>query len=400
MTSKSRWMVLVLLFLMVTVAYLARMNISVALPFIADEYLWTGAQKGRIGGILLSAFLLGYGISNILFSSAGDIFGTKRTLLIAILSWSVSTSLGVVFGQVYHIFIASRVLVGLGQGILYPAAIKFIQNWFHSRERSRANASFLIGGDFANILAPLMLVPIIIATSWRIMFHLVALLGFLLAIPVWLYLKDSPSSSGNINKKIKVSKEFKNVLKKWEFWILVISYGFMVIGWWGITSWLPTYLLEAQNFSIKEMALGAAVPYVGGLIGALIGSWISDKTGKRIIITISSFLIVAFFFMIMPLIYSKLQISLILISIIFFFSWIAPNIFTLLQSIVPPEVMSTSTGFLNGISNLCGVSGPITIGIIIALTGSYNLGLIFIAIIMCAGAGVLASLWRGNSKVE
>lgn len=76
----------------------------------------------------------------------------------------------------------------------------------------------------------------------------------------------------------------------------------------------------------------------------------------------------------------------------FFLTVVGPNIFTMLQSIVPKSFIGSGTGFLNGIGNISGTLGPVLIGTILSLTGSYNLGLILIAAILITGGVSLISL--------
>ena len=63
-----------ILFLTTLAAYIARVNLSVALPFISSDYGWTSAEKGLYGGLLLGIFLVGYGVSNVILSPLIDRF--------------------------------------------------------------------------------------------------------------------------------------------------------------------------------------------------------------------------------------------------------------------------------------------------------------------------------------
>lgn len=98
----------------------------------------------------------------------------------AIFLWSIFTSVGAVSGKIYGVFIISRIVVGVGQGILFPVASKIIQDFFPFEERSRANAIYQSGGILASFLAPLLLVPLIMIASWQFSFHLIAIVGLLL----------------------------------------------------------------------------------------------------------------------------------------------------------------------------------------------------------------------------
>lgn len=388
----SRWLVVLLLLLIIVIGYLARLDISVALPFISKDYSWSQGEHGMLGGFLLGSFLISYGLSNIFLSPLVDLFGSKKSLVIAIFLWSISTSIGAIFGQIYGIFIISRIFLGIGQGILFPIASKIIQGLFPLKERSRANASYQSGGILASFLAPLLLVPLIMMSSWRLMFHFIALIGFALTIFVWIYLQDIPKqqSKSEKNRGSKFisgwRKDLESIIKKRELWILIIAASCETIAWWGVILWLPTYLIEAQGFTVEQMRFGAAVPYLAGLAGIFLGSWISDRTGRHINITIGAFLATALFFVFATLTQTKSQILIVLSLMMFFLATVGPNVFTILQFIIPKSVIGSGTGLLNGISNISGTLGPIVIGMVFTLTGAYNFSLIIIAAVLIVGA--------------
>ena len=68
-----------ILFLTTLAAYIARVNLSVALPFISDDYGWTSVEEGLYGGLLLGIFLVGYGVSNVILSPLVDRFGPRKS---------------------------------------------------------------------------------------------------------------------------------------------------------------------------------------------------------------------------------------------------------------------------------------------------------------------------------
>lgn len=333
------------------------------MPFVAKDYAWNSEQLGELGGILLGIFLVGYGFSNVLISPLVDVFGPRKSLMVAIFAWSVFTFLTGIFGLFYWMFIVARLFVGLSQGILFPSASKVTQAWFPPSSRSRMNAMYLISSFLSNLLVPLLLIPLILVTSWETMFFIVGIVGFLFLIPIWRFLRDTPKersiSSVNISPHQLLSEAKSNIREAMRLkgiWIITFSFLFTNLAWWGLSLWLLTYLIEARDFTVEQVVWGASLPYLGGIAGMLIGSWISDKSGRRVETAAAFALICAFFLGVM-----------------------APTAFTLTQGISPPRLMSSATGIVNGIANGAGVFGPILLGIAVALTSSYDVGLIMMA---------------------
>ena len=92
--------------------YLCRTCISVAIVYMYKDQ--------QIKGILLSAFYVGYTISQIPGGWLASKYGAKLVLSLAVLLWSLVTILTVVFGTIPWILFILRLLVGLAEGVNYP----------------------------------------------------------------------------------------------------------------------------------------------------------------------------------------------------------------------------------------------------------------------------------------
>jgi ACS family D-galactonate transporter-like MFS transporter len=71
----------------------------------------------------------------------------------------------------------------------------------------------------------------------------------------------------------------------------------------------------------------------------------------------------------------------------------SPVYYAIMQRIVPGPIMATGIGIDNGLANLGAAMAPAVIGFLIAATGSYLAGLLFLAVmglIGAVGAAVLA----------
>ncbi len=391
LSRRYRLGILFILVTSTTAGYLARMGVSVALPFISEQFNWTLSQQGNLGGLLLGIFLVSYGLSNLLFSPYVDAFGSKRSLAVAASAWSVSLLIAALFGGNYIIFLLSRVLLGLSQGILFPTASKVVVGWFPPRERARANSAYLAGGPIGSLLSPLLLAPLILRTSWEASFYIVAATGFTLIVPVLVFLSDRPKKgSATLSKPEGTGGSIASFVDKarvlltdGQFLIIVLVFWAMNCVWWGISLWLPTYLVEAQGISMSEMSYSATVPYLGALSGLFASSWISDLTGNRKMIVLTSLLLQPVLFLLLALLSapSRAVVLALLVTIFFANNMAVPLIFTMLQGTTSEESVGAATGVMNGLGNGLGVAGPLMIGFLVAITGSYNLALLSLGVL-------------------
>ncbi len=389
--SEYRWVILLLLFVTIMIAFMGRLSTSVALGAIGDELVWSQADTGFLGGILMGIFLVSYGFSNIVLSPNIDRHGSKVVLFCSMVGCSLAVFLGGYYGHIYSLFLASRLLLGLTQGILFPLSAKVIAGWYGVRDRGRANAIFMLGAPIGIALAPILMGPIIHAYSWQFSFYVLALIGFLLAVPILFFVEDAPYDKNTLtitrNRDIDIKKAFKKLLADPEFRLIVVGFTTVNTMYWGTTLWLPTYLEETTGISLGDQPYMAAIPYIGCIAGLLVGAWISNVTGKPSRVIVFSFLTTSMMVAIMafsPL--SGVWMAVLMLTLVFFFAQLTPTLFfTKLQNSIDTRELGSATGLMNGIANTVGVMGPVSVGVVVALSGSYRIGILCISAIALIG---------------
>jgi len=362
----------------------------VALDQIGDDLVWSEADQGILGGLLMGIFLVSYGFSNIFLSPNIDKYGSKIVLTVSLIGCSFSVFLGAFFGHIYSVFLLTRLLLGLTQGVMFPVASKVIGGWYKKEDRAKANSIFMIGSPVGVALAPMIMAPVIDAVSWEASFYLVALIGFALALPILLFMGDSPSdlkTKQTKNEDFEMKKAFKKHLKMEEFRLTVIGFTAVTSVWWGITLWVPSYLEHVHQIEISELTYIGAIPYFGAIFGLYIGSWLSDRTGKtNKIILFSLFMAGTLIALLTMLPIPGLRTALLLLFLVFLFGQLAPPLFfTKIQNTITEEELGSGTGLMNGIANFVGILGPVLVGIVVGLTSSYDYGLLSLSFIAFLG---------------
>ncbi len=399
-SARMKLIILTTLFFTAVVGYIARMSISVALKFIAIDYGWDTSQLGNLGGVLLGIFLVGYGISNIFLSPFIDKWGARNVLLISMISWSLTLFLAGALGYLYSVLLLSRFLLGLTQGVLFPSANKVTAYWFSERESARASSVFLSSATVGNVLTPLLLTPLIISVSWNFAFYFAGLLGFVLAPFVAMYIK-TPLRGDKEERALKTSSLFRTLLTSRNFVGVLTGYSAGAIIWWGLAMWLPTYLMDAVGVPAKQMSYAPTLPYLGGLLGLFVASWISDVTGRRKSVVVASFSLSTLFIIILALINTSSWLVADLLFFLIFFTadMMTPVFFALLQARVPREMVGSATGLMNGVGNGMGVIGPVLIGAIYGATHSYGLGILSMGFIAMFGVAMFHILYKEKRRL-
>jgi sugar phosphate permease len=214
-----------------------------------------------------------------------------------------------------------RLGLGLAEGPLPISMTTTINNWFPAREKGTASGIFLSAVKFGPVIVPPLCAVIISVWGWREIFYFFAVPGIALAVVWYFMVTDHPSRSRFVNaaelsyiieetgsteatqqtrpkktpawvskldRVIRARHETpletnRQVFKSWNIWGCATSYCFQL----GVSSvllaWIPTYLMTVKQFSIMNMGLVSAAPWVGAVLGNLLGGFCSDRLmgGRR-----------------------------------------------------------------------------------------------------------------------
>ena len=175
----TRQRVVLVLILLVTllVAYLDRVNVSVLLA--DNKFLTDMGIKGQPVqmGLLMTLFLIAYGISNILLSPLGDILGPRKAMSLSILLWAGALFMGGI-AATFTTMLVARLILGLGEGMHWPMQSKYVKNWFPPHERGKANAVWVVGLMAGPAITMPFLTWAIHSYGWRTSFFILVVLDW------------------------------------------------------------------------------------------------------------------------------------------------------------------------------------------------------------------------------
>lgn len=376
-----RWRLSLTLMVTLFVAYLDRMNISLALPLMATHYGWSVAETRSHGSTLLTSFYVGYGLANLFLSGAATRLGPRISLMLVILLWSTFTALGAWLSASLTVLLATRFLLGLSEGVHFPMMNVLTQRWFPVQERGRANSVWMAGLLLAICLAPVMLIPLMHAVGWQATFWLLALAGPLLSLPlVWRHVFDRPAEHPRMSAQERAHIEagadvasadphgralWRAMTRSGMLLILAsgIAYNIVAVG---LSSWLPTYFVATKGLAYADLVYATSLPYVSGVLGLALWSWLGDRTGARAAMGALGFigggaaLWMALHAATLPLSIAGFALA------VFSISAFSACEFAIVQRQLPPELMGPGAGIYNGLTTLIGGgAGPVLVSSII-----------------------------------
>jgi len=303
-SSNVRWFLIFWLFVLSAVAYLDRVNISIAGGLIAEEFHITNVQLG----LVFSSFLFGYALLQTPAGWLADRFGARRMLFVGVLWWGLFSALtaGISsrIASALTLLIVIRFLLGAGEAIIYPTSNQFVSRWIPSNERGIANGIIFAGVGIGAGITPPLISFLMAHYGWRSSFVLCALIG-LAAGAVWYFTaRDtpqshhwvSPSELASIERGLPELQREGNsgssllswlaILSSRTIWTITLAYFCFGYVAWVFFSWFYLYLAKVRGLNLKSSALYATLPFLAMAVcsplGGAIGDWITKRTNSRL----------------------------------------------------------------------------------------------------------------------
>lgn len=297
--SRVRWLLIFWMFVISAIAFLDRVNISVAGSSIAHEY---GFDFVRLGGVL-SAFNWGYALFQAPGGRLADRFGPRRILALGTVWWAVFTALTAAIPSGFRFAIATligvRFLLGVGEAVVYPAGNRLVASWIPVRERGIANGVIFAGVGAGAGFAPPLITYILLHQGWRWSFWISALIGLAGGIVWFLIARDRPEEHPSVNPEeaalIREGLPAREVQAKPVAWkgifasrdVAAVTASYFCYGYvaYIFFTWFFIYLNKVRGLNLKTSGYYSMLPFLAMAVGSSLGGWISDRVttsvGKR-----------------------------------------------------------------------------------------------------------------------
>jgi sugar phosphate permease len=295
--SKVDWRLIPFLFLCYILAYLDRVNVGFAKLQMVKDLSLSDAAFATGAGIFFIGYFFFEVPSNILLKK----FGARAWIARIMISWGVISSL-MMFVHSERMFYVMRFLLGIAEAGFFPGIIFYLTLWYPSRLRSTRTALFVsaiaVSGVLGNPISGAIMDSLsgtagLAGWQWLFLFEGIPsiVVGFWVFFYLdssileakWLTAEEKDILARNLESEEKHKSEVKvsDAFKSGKVWALCAIYFTLMIGLYGISFWLPTIV---KAFGVKgylRIGLITAIPYFVAVIGMLLISRSSDRTGER-----------------------------------------------------------------------------------------------------------------------
>ena len=280
-----RWRIAILVSIAIAISYLDRQTLPVAVSAIARDIPLSNQRFSA----LQSAFLLSYAWMYLGGGKLVDALGTRIGFAVIMTFWSLANA-SHALATSFAMLMASRFLLGMGEGGGFPAATRAVAEWFTPKERATAMGIINAGTAIGAVVAPPLIAVVLSYSGWRWIFVVTGGLGLLWTwwwISSYFPPEDYPESS--VREQLASPSQspstptirWFDLLKIRESWGLISAKFLSDAAWYFYLFWLPKYLYDARAFDVKAVGTFAWIPYAAAGVGCLLGGWFSSYLVRR-----------------------------------------------------------------------------------------------------------------------
>ncbi len=356
---------LVIWFLSITYYFYVTL-LQVSPSVMVDNLMRDFTVNATAIGSLVGIYFYFYSGMQILLGVLLDRFGVRYILSVASLVCGFGCLL---FSTTHSFFILefSRVLIAISSAVAAIGSMHIAAKFFTAKRFPLLVGFMFTAGMLGAVfgLAPLSF--LVTHLGWRHAVLLFAIIGFILAILLWLFIRDKKEDDDDLQQQAGLLKGLIFSLKSKKIWISslyssllyapIIAFGSL----WGVP-----YLMRAYSISQSSAAMLVSYIFIGLMFGSPITGWTFEKYGKPLLHLLTGGIVSLIFISIV--LYVPHLSQWLLIACMFVFgasSSVLLFAFTFNRQFAPSQYTSSAIGFTNMFNMLVGATAAPLIGVIL-----------------------------------
>lgn len=400
------WYALGVLTLVYVLNFLDRALFFILMPPIHREFHFSDFQLGLLGSASFAVF---YTLLGIPFGRLADRARRKWLIAAGLGVWSLFSGLTGFAGGFWTLF-ACRVMVGVGEATLGPAALSLLSDYFPPRMRATVQSVYSSGIAVGGGLAFFLGGQIGAAWGWRWAFYLLGFPGLLMCLFVLSLREARRGQTEGAAAPGYTARDWKMLFKLSPLRYHYAGYALFGLAANQLTIWGPTFFNRVHGFPLPLVGNWAGILSVAaGVPGTILGGLLADRLrrrgrgGRMLFSALAALVSVPLW---LALLFSGNVWLLILSNFVLLgvaLMWVGPAAADV-HDIAGPHLRGLGVGiyFFTVIMAAYGVGGPLIGRVNDALGATANPSMMRYALLLCPLASALAALllWRGSRKLE
>ncbi|SFD36896.1 MFS transporter, AAHS family, cis,cis-muconate transporter [Bacillus sp. UNCCL81] len=362
-TSNRTWtVVFVTCFLSLLVDGMDLQMLSITMPSLMKEF-----NIGAVdAGLIATWSLVGMAIGGITGGWLSDRLGRVRMVAWMMVLFSVGTAL-LGFAQTYEQFIIIRLISAIGIGAEYTICTMLMAEYVPTKKRTTILGSLQAAYSVGYLVSALLAGSILPQYGWRPLYF-IAIIPVVLAVYIGFRIPEPKGWTDKIQKFQESKKNewlaiFKDSKTRSIFILWVITATFLQFAYYGVGTWLPTYIVTDLGFDFKKMTGYIVGTYLAAILGKIITGWLADRFGRRTMFIIGG-VSTAIVLPVVYLYHSPTNIIVLLTILGFFYGMPYAVNATYMSESFPTSIRGTAVGGSYNIGRVGSAIAPYVIGII------------------------------------
>ncbi len=333
-----------------------------------------------------------------------DRFGSRRVMVGGVLVTAVGF---IMFSQVDSLltFYLAFSIIAIAATATGNQVGMVAVSWWFVRKRSRALAGLTVGAGLSGLTVPLF-AHLVTTQGWRVALLEWSMVIVLVCVPLCLVVRDKPElygqlpdgdrapaatlrpAAGAARPAVTVQREAsitaRQALKNRTFWFLALGMLMHALGSNPAVALLvPALSLAGVNPAVAALAL-AAVP-IASLPGRVAAGWLGDVHDKRLLLC-GCLVLEGLGILLLAFTNDPVMLAPFLILFAPAFGGVIPLRPALQVQYFGLHSMGAIQGLMNTIVTIGGFIGPLLVGVLVDITGSYTIGFVAVGVCTLLGA--------------
>lgn len=340
---------------------------------IKEELQISDTAMGLLTGLAFAVF---YSVMGVPIARLADRWSRVNVLALAITLWSLATAACGAAWNFISLFVA-RSLTGVGEAGGSPPSHSLISDYFPISQRATALAIYAMSVPIGTAIGNFTSGWTNFYLGWRWTFALVGLPGLLVALLVWLTLKEPPRGySDGPGAKQKTTPPFLEVfrflLTRRSFMHMSLAAALHSVVWYAGSNWNAAFFIRSHDMNTgvagSYLATFALIGAIGSFAGGFVADRISTRTGDKrwymwvpglACVVMVPFQFLSYLSQNLSVVVPAFSVMVVLASMFF-----GPS-FAVAQSVATVRMRAVSTSVLLFIQTIIGLSaGPFLVGVV------------------------------------